>query len=197
MAHVNTSVRNTFEKWMDSFQFKPSFCNLDKDCFKVEHLKTPLFRLDFIKASVALLVVVQCVWSNTFLKCCLRSLFQTFSCGYPGKTNCDRQIQVMAKLSGSGLGLGFLRKLDLMTTPVKVCRAASGRAIKGPGPQEEHVNLFPLAIQNDAHIPWSGMIHCEREIRIGWACGSITYETDLLDIVLCLFSLFQISRAGI
>lgn len=90
--------------------------------------------------------------------CCVKSLFQTFYCGYPGKTNLDRQIQVMVKLSGSEsklnhMGLGFLRKLDLMTTPVKVCRAASGRVIKGPGPQEEHVNLFPLAIQNDAHIP--------------------------------------------
>lgn len=90
--------------------------------------------------------------------CCLRSLFQTFYCGYSGKTNRDRQIQVMAKLSGFGpklnhMGLRFLRKLDLMTIPVKVCRAASGRVIKGPGPQEEHVNLFPLAIQNDAHIP--------------------------------------------
>ncbi len=49
--------------------------------------------------------------------------------------------------------LGFLRKLELMTAPVKVCRAASGRVIKGPGPQEEHINLFPLAILNDAHIP--------------------------------------------
>lgn len=49
--------------------------------------------------------------------------------------------------------MGFLRKLDLMTAPVKVCRASSGRVIKGPGPQEEHANLFALAILNDAHIP--------------------------------------------
>jgi len=33
------------------------------------------------------------------------------------------------------MGMGFLRKLDLMTTPVKVCRTASGRVIKGPRPQ--------------------------------------------------------------